>query len=87
MTRHDRIDRQAAYAVAAQDAAAVMKKEGLLEWLADDAGCPDVMRLAALTEELGEVARAVHDHDRDGLADELAQLAGVALAWRSAVTA
>lgn len=50
-------------------------------YVADDADCPDVLRLAALAEELGEVARAVHDGN--GAKGELIQLAGVAVAWAS----
>jgi|HubBroStandDraft_6_1064221.scaffolds.fasta_scaffold506625_2 hypothetical protein len=42
------------------------------------------MRLAALAEELGEVARCVHDGEGD-LHGELIQLAGVALAWATVV--
>lgn len=54
----------------------------LLEWYADDDECPDVLRLAALAEELGEVARCVHDEIGD-IRGELIQLAGVAIAWAS----
>lgn len=44
-----------------------------------------LLRLAVLTEELGEVARAVHERDLDGLAKELVQVAAVAVAWREAL--
>lgn len=71
----------AAFAIAAQLKARQLKEQGILRWTADDPDCPDLMRLAALGEEYGEVCRALHDDDRAQLALELAQLAGVALAW------
>lgn len=85
--REERLTAQARLAIQAQSYAAAMKESGRLLYLADDPDCPDVMRLAALTEELGEVARCVHDHDREHLAQELAQTAGVALAWMVALDA
>ena len=68
-------------AMAEQHKAWDLKDAGVLRWTADDPDCPDLMRLAALGEEYGEVCRALHDDDREQLAVELAQLAGVALAW------
>jgi phosphoribosyl-ATP pyrophosphohydrolase len=68
-------------AVDAQWRARALKERGALAYLADDPDCPEVKRLAALGEEYGEVCRAIHDDDRAQLAVELAQLAGVALAW------
>jgi hypothetical protein len=53
---------------------------GLLRWIASAPECPDELRLAALVEEVGEVARAMHD-GTDGLEDELVQVAAVAVAW------
>jgi NTP pyrophosphatase (non-canonical NTP hydrolase) len=82
MTRGERLRAQADQALAAQFAAQAKKTRGDLRYLADDLDCPDVMRLAALTEELGEVARCLHDGEGD-LALELAQLAGIAIAWAS----
>ena len=38
------------------------------------------MMVCVLTEECGEVARAVHDGDRTGLREELIQVAAVAVA-------
>ncbi len=73
-------------AIACQQSALQLRIDGSLMFVADDPECPDVMRLAALAEELGEVARAVHDGDEEDLRDELAQLAGVALAWLSYLT-
>ena len=81
MNRRERLQAQAELALDAQEEALLLKDVGNLEWLADDPDCPDVMRLAALTEELGEIARCLHDNDRDNLQLELAQLAGIALAW------
>lgn len=39
-----------------------------------------IVKVAVLSEECGEVARAVLDHDA-GLRDELVQVAAVAVAW------
>ncbi len=78
---------EAMAALEAQAYARSMRDAGRLRWVADDPDCPDVMRLAALTEEIGEVARAVHDDNAENLALELHQLAGVALAWSAYLTA
>jgi hypothetical protein len=83
MTRSQRLRRSAERAIAAQEDAARLKDAGRLRWVADDRDCPDLMRLAALAEELGEVARSVHDGNRSNLIVELAQLAGIAIAWES----
>lgn len=69
-------------ALKAQAHALELNRAGHLAWVADDPDCPDVMRLAALAEELGEVARCLHDNGGN-LRDELDQLAGIALAWSS----
>jgi hypothetical protein len=66
-----------------QSRASELRDAGRFPHLADDHDCPDILRLAALMEELGEVARCVHDNDREGLPRELHQLAGVAIAWAS----
>lgn len=53
-------------------------------WGWGDCSSPDVaepVKLAVLTEELGEVARAMLDGDRDDLRRELVQVAAVAVAW------
>ena len=56
--------------------------EGRLNHLASEPLCPDVLRLAALMEEVGEVARAVHDGPAGGdLRAELIQVAAVAVGW------
>lgn len=52
---------------------------GALRWIASDPECPDALRLAALVEEVGEVARSFHDGG--GLHDELVHVAAVAVAW------
>lgn len=67
-------------AIQAQEYALDLREKGRLRYVADDPDCPDILRLAALAEELGEVARAIHD-DSDSLRAELLQTAGVALAW------
>lgn len=43
-------------------------------------GNPD-KRMTILTEEHGEVAKAVNEHDREGMLKELVQVAAVAVAW------
>lgn len=80
--REERLTISARLALAAQADAIERKQAGRFRYLADDPDCPDMMRLAALTEELGEVARCLHDNEGD-LALELAQLAGIAIAWAS----
>ncbi len=72
-------------AIAAQMRAREKRDDGVLRFTADEAACPDVLRLAALGEEFGEVCQAVHDDHPDMLRVELAQLAGVALAWMVAL--
>jgi hypothetical protein len=57
-----------------------LRRDGRLKFTAADPSCPQLLRLAALTEEIGEVARAVHD-DTDNLIVELIQVAAVAVAW------
>jgi NTP pyrophosphatase (non-canonical NTP hydrolase) len=41
--------------------------------------------LAVLTEEIGEVAKAILEHEPSGVRDELVQVAAVAVAWLSAL--
>ncbi len=53
-------------------------------WGQGDASSSDVepmTKVAVLTEELGEVARAALDLDNNQLQVELVQLAAVAIAW------
>lgn len=47
---------------------------------------PDPVKVAVLTEETGEVARAVLDGDHDHLRIELVQVAAVAIAWLEGLT-
>ena len=42
---------------------------------------PDSMKVTILVEEIGEVAKAVQDKDRDNLREELVQVAALAVAW------
>jgi hypothetical protein len=42
---------------------------------------PNITKSAVLTEECGEVARAVLDRRSENLRDELVQVAAVAVAW------
>lgn len=44
-------------------------------------GVPAIVKATVLSEEAGEVARAVLDHDGDSLRIELVQVAAVAVAW------
>lgn len=53
------------------------------DWGRGDCASPDVdmmVKVAVLTEEVGEVARAVLDKDPANLRDELVQVAAVAIA-------
>lgn len=45
----------------------------------------DIVKAAVLTEETGEVVRAVLEDDDDGLRRELVQVAAVAVAWLEAL--
>ena len=54
---------------------------GALLWIASVPECPDSLRLAALVEEVGEVARALHEGEQENLRAELVQVAAVAVAW------
>ena len=80
MTRAEQLRAQADKAISAQFVALAKKERGQLRYVADDPDCPNLLRLAALTEELGEIARCLHDGEGD-LDSELSQLAGIALAW------
>lgn len=61
-----------------------LKASGRFEHTAADSGCSDLARLAMLTEEIGEVARALqraaHDPEQD-LRSELIQCAAICCAW------
>lgn len=82
MSREQKLRAQAERAITAQEDALKKRDAGEIRYVADDLDCPDLLRLAALMEELGEVARCLHDGEGD-LPGELAQLAGIALAWGS----
>lgn len=49
------------------------------------AALPTPVKVAVLTEEVGEVARAALEHDTDGLRLELVQVAAIAVAWLEAM--
>lgn len=57
--------------------------EGKLRWIASRPDCPEALKLAALVEEVGEVARAFHD--QTSKRDELVHVAAVAVAWIEAL--
>jgi len=55
------------------------------EYTLDGSACTDINRLAALTEELGEVARCMtydKEHSKN-LKHELIQVANLAITWAS----
>lgn len=51
----------------------------------DQSQHPDVLWNTILTEEMGEAANAVLEHDLEGLREELIQIAAVAVAWAEAL--
>ena len=68
--------------IAVERARAVeLRDDGRFRYVASDPDCPDVLRLTALVEELGEIARALHENSPDDLLPELIQLAGIASSW------
>jgi len=56
---------------------------GKIPWNCSDPDAPDGYKLAVLTEELGEVARAILEGSN--LREELIQVAAVAVAWAEAI--
>ena len=70
---------------AERDRQEALREEGSLVYTAADLDCPEVLRLAALVEEVGEVARALQEGDYENLAVELVQVAAVAVAWVEAL--
>lgn len=65
--------------LAERDRAGGLSAKGAIPGRCDDDWITDTQRLAALTEEVGEVARCLND-DRSPK-DELVQVAAVALGW------
>jgi hypothetical protein len=60
------------------------KWSGHHDWGQGDCSSPNVKpmtKIAVLTEEVGEVARAALDRNDADLIDELVQVAAVAIAW------
>ena len=73
--------------IASERARAVeLRDAGRFRYVASDADCPDHLRFTALVEEVGEVARALHENSPD-LLPELVQLAGIACGWIDALLA
>lgn len=71
---------------AEQERAKRLRAAGKFPHIASDPDCPDSARLQALVEEVGEVARALHDGEpRAQLLAELIQVAGVAASWAQAL--
>lgn len=63
-----------------------MRQEVLFpgKWALPDSQFMRFKRLAILTEEVGEVARAILEEDEDNLTEEITQVAAVAVAWLEA---
>jgi hypothetical protein len=64
-----------------RERAVELRDSGRFRYVASDPDCPDFLRFTALAEELGEVARALHENSSEDLLPELIQLAGVATSW------
>jgi hypothetical protein len=61
-----------------------LREAGRFEHTLDMDSCPDLTRVTATTEELGEVCRALQKSAHDGtlnLRDELVQLGALTCAW------
>lgn len=58
-----------------------LQSEGKFTYIAYDKECPLIVRLAMLTEEVGEVARAIQELDESNLKEELVQIAAIAVSW------
>jgi NTP pyrophosphatase (non-canonical NTP hydrolase) len=58
-----------------------LQQSGKFKYIPYDRGCSDLMRLAMLTEELGEVARAMQESDWNNMKAELTQVAAIAISW------
>lgn len=57
-----------------------------IELWGDQCGKPQGIWSAILTEEVGEVAKAVLDNDVENLKEELIQVAAVAASWYNCLT-
>lgn len=64
-----------------------LRQEGALAFTAASPDCPDLLRLSALIEEIGEVGRCFNEADTDHLVGELTQVAAIAVAWIEAIDA
>lgn len=58
-----------------------LKAEGKFPYTCADPELTDSERVVILTEEIGEVCRAVHDHLDENKKEELIQVAAIVLAW------
>lgn len=58
-----------------------LQEQGKFTYVAYDKECPLIVRLAMLTEEVGEVARAIQELDEQNLKEELVQIAAIAISW------
>jgi len=58
-----------------------LKLEGRFDSTLADPEMTDAYRCMVLTEELGEIARAIQDEDEDNLREEIIQLGACCLAW------
>lgn len=64
-----------------------LRRDGALEFTAASPDCPDLLRLSALVEEVGEVGRCFNEAETERLTNELAQVAAIAVAWIEALDA
>lgn len=58
-----------------------LKASGKFPYTCEDDGLTDGERLAILVEEVGEVARAMQDHNLDNFREEIIQVAAIAVSW------
>lgn len=58
-----------------------LKKAGKFQLEIGEPGCSVFQSVSILTEELGEVARAVNERDRENLKEELVQVAACCRKW------
>ncbi len=58
-----------------------LQQAGKFKFIAYDRSCDDMTRLAMLTEEVGEVARAMQVCGWKNLKEELIQVAAIATSW------
>lgn len=58
-----------------------LKKQGKFQHTLNDPELSDSERFVVLSEEIGEVARAIQENNETNLKEELTQVAALACAW------